>query len=130
MLSLVIGPSFMSTPTQSRVKCLTDRSFKVFNSWNFFQNDIENINPILLKCISTILNRCKVMKKYINYTFSSNQNQLRDKSDVHLFKLPYIGSLLTVSKINFRNFAKSFVNKILILSLFLVHSKFKTLFFI
>ena len=74
------------SPTQIRVKCLTVRSFKVFNSCNFFQNDIENINPILLKCISTILNRCKVIKKYINYTFSSNQNQLKDKSDVHFFK--------------------------------------------
>ena len=25
--------------------------------------------------------------------FSSNQNQLKDKSDVHYFKLPYIGDL-------------------------------------
>ena len=74
------------SPTQIRVKCLTVRSFKVFNSCNFFQNDIENINPILLKCISTILNRFKVIKRYINYTFSSNQNQLKDKSDVHFFK--------------------------------------------
>ena len=35
----------------------------------------------------------KVIKKYLNYKFSSNQNQLKDKSDVHYFKLPYIGNL-------------------------------------
>ena len=35
----------------------------------------------------------KVIKKYLDYKFSSNQNQLKDKSDVHYFKLPYIGNL-------------------------------------
>ena len=30
---------------------------------------------------------------YLDYKFSSNQNQLNDKSDVHYFKLPYIGKL-------------------------------------
>ena len=29
----------------------------------------------------------------ISLLFSSNQNQLKDKSDVHYFKLPYIGNL-------------------------------------
>ena len=36
------------------------------------------------------------MKKYLNYKFSSNQNQLKDqsiKSDAHYFKLPYICNL-------------------------------------
>ena len=27
------------------------------------------------------------------YKFSSNQNQLKDTSDVHYFKLPFIGNL-------------------------------------
>ena len=35
----------------------------------------------------------KVIEKYLNYEFSSNQNQLKDTSDVHYFKLPYIGNL-------------------------------------
>ena len=30
---------------------------------------------------------------YLDYKFSSDQNQLKDKSDVHYFKLPYIGNL-------------------------------------
>ena len=35
----------------------------------------------------------KVIKEYLDYTFSSNQNQLKDKSDVHYLKLQYIGNL-------------------------------------
>ena len=35
----------------------------------------------------------KVIKKYLNYKFSSNQNQLKDTSDVNYFKLQYIDSL-------------------------------------
>ena len=35
----------------------------------------------------------KVIKKYLDYKFSCNQNQLKDKSDVHYSKLPYIGNL-------------------------------------
>ena len=30
---------------------------------------------------------------YLDYKFSSNQNELKNKSDVHYFKLPYIGNL-------------------------------------
>ena len=35
----------------------------------------------------------KIVKKYLNYKFSINQNQLKDKSDVHYFELPYIDNL-------------------------------------
>ena len=35
----------------------------------------------------------KVIKKYFDYKFSSNQNQLKDTPDVHYFKLPYIRNL-------------------------------------
>ena len=34
----------------------------------------------------------KVIKKYLDYEFSINQNQLKDKSNVHYFKLPYISN--------------------------------------
>ena len=58
----------------SLIKCLIDGSFKICNHWNFFHNDIENINSNLIN---------KVIKKYLDYKFSSNQNQLKAKSDVH-----------------------------------------------
>ena len=35
----------------------------------------------------------KVIKKYLNYKFSSNQNQSKGKSDLHYFKVPYINKL-------------------------------------
>ena len=36
----------------------------------------------------------KVIKKYFDYEFSSNQNQSKDTFDVHNFKIPYIGNVL------------------------------------
>ena len=35
----------------------------------------------------------KVIKKYLSYKFSSDQNQLKDTSEVHYYKLPYISNL-------------------------------------
>ena len=77
----------------SLIKCLIDRSFKIRNNWNSFRNDIENIKSNLIKNAYPRFLIDKVIKKYLNYKFSSNQNQLKDKSDVHYFKLPYIGNL-------------------------------------
>ena len=57
-----------------RVSIILWCTFKTCNNWNPFHNDI-----MLLKSASI--------------KFSSNQNQLKDTSDVHYFKLPYIGNL-------------------------------------
>ena len=35
----------------------------------------------------------KVINKYLDYKFSSKQNQLKDTPNVHYFKLPYIDNL-------------------------------------
>ena len=35
----------------------------------------------------------KVIEKYLDYKFSCNQNQLKNKPEVHYFNLPYIGKL-------------------------------------
>ena len=71
-------------------KCL---SFKICNNWNSFHNDIENIKSNLIKNAYPPFLIDKVIKKYLDYKFSSNQNQLKDKSDNHYFKLPYISNL-------------------------------------
>ena len=77
----------------SFIKCLIDRLFKICNNWNSFHNDIENIKFNLIKNEYPPFLMDKVIKKYLDCNFSSNQNQLKVKSDVHYFKLPYIGNL-------------------------------------
>ena len=101
----------------SLIKCLIDRSFKICNNWNSFHNDIESIKSNLIKnaYLPFLIN--KVIKKYLNYIFSNNQNQLKDTSDAHYFKLPYIINLShTILKNFFWNFAESYVKKMLTLN--------------
>ena len=75
------------------IKCLIDRYFKSCNHWNSFHNDLENIKSNLIKnaYLPFVINR--VIKKHLDYKFSGNRNQLKNKSDVHYFKLPYIANL-------------------------------------
>ena len=77
----------------SLIKCLIDRSFKICNNWSSFHNDIENIKSNLIKNAYPPFLIDKIIKKYLNYKFSSNQNELKDTPDVHQFKLSYIGNL-------------------------------------
>ena len=60
------------------------KSFKIWNSWNSFHNDIESIKSNLIKNAYPPFLIDKVIKKYLNYKFSSNQNQLKDTSDAQL----------------------------------------------
>ena len=92
----------------SLIKCLIDRSFKICNNWNSFHNDIEKIKSNLIKNAYPPFLIDKVIKKYLDYTFSSNQYQLKDKSDVHYFKLPYIGNLLHHIKNKLSKLCKEF----------------------
>ena len=54
---------------------------------------LNMINYILLALLLLAYMVLLVIKKYLDYKFSSNQTQLKGKSDVHYFKLPYIGNL-------------------------------------
>ena len=89
-------------------KCLIDRSIKICNNWNSFYNDIENIKFNLIKnaYLPFLIN--KVIKRYLDYKFSSSQNQLKDKSDNHYFKLPYIGNLSHHTKYKISKLCKEF----------------------
>ena len=53
----------------------------------------KTLNPILLKMHICHYQINNVIKKYLDYKFSNDQNQLKGKSDVHCFKLPYISNL-------------------------------------
>ena len=88
-----------------------DRVLKICNTWNSFHNDIENIKSNLIKNAYLPFLIDKVIKK-----FSSNQNQLKGKSDVHYFKLPYIANLSHQIKIKLSKLSKIFVKKILTLN--------------
>ena len=46
--------------------------------------------------------------EYLNYKFSSNQNQLKDTPDIHYFKLPYISNLSHHIKNKFSKLCKEF----------------------
>ena len=74
------------------IKYLIDRSFKICNNWNFFLNGIEHIKSNLKNpYLSFLLD--KDIKKYLDHKISSNQNKLKETSDVYYFKLPYLGKL-------------------------------------
>ena len=77
----------------SLIKCLIDRSFKICNNWNSFFIDLENTKSSLIKNTYPPFLIDQFITKYLYYMFSRNQNQLKGKSDVHYFKLPYIGNL-------------------------------------
>ena len=94
----------------SLIKCLIDRSFKICNNWSSFHNDIENIKSDLIKNAYPPFLIGKVIKKYLDQKFPSNQNQLKGTSDVYHFKLPHIGNLShTILEVNFWSFPKNFV---------------------
>ena len=83
-------------------------SFKNCNNWKSFHNDIEHIKSNLTKNAYRPFLIDKVIKKYLDYKFSSNQNQLKDKSDVHYLKLPYIGNHSHHIKIKLSKLCKEF----------------------
>ena len=97
----------------SSIKCLIDRLFKICNNWNTFHNDIENTKSNLIKNAYPTFLIDKVIKKYLDYKFSSNRNQLKDTFDVHYFKLPYIGNLSHHIKNKLWKLCKKFCKEIL-----------------
>ena len=100
----------------SWIKCLIHRSFKICNSWNSFHIEKESIKSNLIRNAYPPFVIDKVIKKYLNYKFSSNHSQL--KANLTFITLNYYisATFRTISKINFWNFAKSFIKKILTLS--------------
>ena len=92
----------------SLIKCLIDRSFTICDNWNSFHSNIENIKSNLIKSAYPPFLIDKVIKEYLDYKFSSNQNQLKDNSDVHCFKLPYIANLSHHIKFKLSKLCKEF----------------------
>ena len=70
----------------------------------------------------------KVIKKYLEYKFSSNQTQLKDKFDVHYFKFPYIGNILHHIKNKLSKLCKEFCKEIFNIKLVFSSVKIKNYF--
>ena len=70
----------------------------------------------------------KVIKKDLNYKFSSNQIQLKDTSDVHYFKLPYSDNLSHRIKNNLSRLGKEFCKESVNIKLVFTSFKIKNYF--
>ena len=70
----------------------------------------------------------KVINKYLNYKFSSYQNQLKDTSDVHFSKLPYISNLTHHIKIKLLKLCKGFCKENFNIKLVFTSMKIKNYF--
>ena len=113
----------------SLIKCLINL-FKICNNWNSFHKDIEIIKSNLIKNAYPPFLIDKVIKKYLDHEFFSNQNQLREISDIYYFKLPYIGNLLHHIKNKFSKLYKEFCKENLNIKLVFNSFKIKNYFFI
>ena len=117
LVDVLLNPSFK-----------IDRSFKICKNWKSFHNDKENVKSNLIKNAYPPVLIDKVIKKYLDYKFSSKQTQLKKNLVFITFNYHISAAFHTIPKTNFRNLAKSFVKKMLTFSLFLVHSKLKIIF--
>ena len=105
-------------------------SDKICNNWKSFHNDIENIKSNLNKTAYPPFLIDKVIKKYLDYKFSSNQNQLKDKSENDYFKLPCIHNLSRHIKNKLSKLSKEFCKENFNIKLVLINSKLKITFHI
>ena len=112
----------------SLIKYLIDRSFKICNNWSSFHNHTESIKSNLIRNVYPPFLIDKAIKKYLDYKFPSSQNQLKDKSDVHYFKLPYIENLSHHIKINLSKISKQFCEENFNIKLVFNSFKFKKYF--
>ena len=87
---------------------MIDKSFKICNNWNYFHNDIESIKSNRIKNAYQPFLINNVIKKYLAHKFFSNQNQLKETSDVHYFKLPYIANISHHIKNKLLKYCKEF----------------------
>ena len=84
---------------------------------------MENIKSNVIKNAYLPFLIDKAIKKYLDYKFSSNQHQLKDTSDLHYFKLPYLGNPSHHIKIKLSKLCKEFFKENFIIKL--VFNSFK-----
>ena len=134
LFDMFLNPNFKSFTSFSYkigkiglIKYLIDGSFKICNNWNSFRTK-SNTKSNLIKNKYPSMLIDKIIKIYLNYKFSSNQNQLKDTSEVHYFKLPYIRNLSHLVKKRLSKLYKKFCKENF--NIKLLHSKLKIIFHI
>ena len=95
------------------IKCLIDKSFKIYSNWNSFHNDLENVKYNVIKNEYSLLLIDKAIKKYFEHK-SSLVTKINKKTYLRFISLNHHISttFCTIFKIKFQNFAKNFVKKI------------------
>ena len=97
--------------TASTIKFIYEERFQIY-IWIYIENIKSNLNKNA--CLPFLIN--KVIKKYLDYKFTGNQNQLKVTNLMFITLNYHISTTFhTTSKVNFQNFAKSFLKKILTL---------------
>ena len=72
------------------IKCLVDRAFKINNTWLGFDSDLKDIVKTLKQNLYPQNLIDKTIKTYLDNFYSNKQKKKKD-SDIHYFKLPYLG---------------------------------------
>ena len=73
-----------------------------------FYSKLRNVKSNVIKNAYPPFLIDKVIKKYLDHKFSNNKNELKDRSDVSYFKLPYIGKVSHHVKNKISKFCKEF----------------------
>ena len=84
--------SFVPVDYKKRlVLTLTDRIYKINNTWNGFHNDIKTLGHYLSRNLFPKRFFETNIKKFLNHKFSDNKKEEEIRSEIRYFRLPYIG---------------------------------------
>ena len=98
------------------IRTLVDRTYKINNTWEGFNEDIKKLLLILRKSLFPSHNVERVIRQYITKTQTlSNIPASPPSNSTHFFKLPYVGLFSIVAQIDYVNYLNVIVT-ILMLS--------------
>ena len=92
------------------VNTLTDRTFKINNTWHGFDLDIKKMTSFLCKNMFPIKMVEDIIRKYLNKKMTENVVLENDKKEIRIsyLKLPYIGIYSGVAKQNLQKLLKRY----------------------
>ena len=101
--------SFVPVDYKKRlVLTLTDRIYKINNTWNGFHNDIKTLGHYLSRNLFPKQFFERNVKKYLNHKFSGDKKDKEKTSERRYFRLPYLGKKSAIAKIRIMRLFKQF----------------------